>query len=105
MINERDDIASPVDINQIPLDDGAVYSLLQSAETTAVFQLESRGMKELIKSLRPDCFEDIIALGGPCSGRGHSSRVWSKTSSIESTVESKFPTRMRSISTSGYSQY
>ena len=62
MINEREDIASPVDINQIPLDDGAVYSLLQSAETTAVFQLESRGMKELIKSLRPDCFEDIIAL-------------------------------------------
>jgi len=62
MINERDDIEEPVDINQIPLDDVAVYSLLQSAETTAVFQLESRGMKELIKSLRPDCFEDIIAL-------------------------------------------
>lgn len=62
MINERDDIEEPVDINHIPLDDGAVYSLLQSAETTAVFQLESRGMKELIKSLRPDCFEDIIAL-------------------------------------------
>ena len=62
MINEREDIQEPVDINHIPLDDGAVYSLLQSAETTAVFQLESRGMKELIKSLRPDCFEDIIAL-------------------------------------------
>ena len=62
MINERDDIQEPVDINHIPLDDGTVYSLLQSAETTAVFQLESRGMKELIKSLRPDCFEDIIAL-------------------------------------------
>ncbi len=62
MINERDDIQEPVDINHIPLDDGAVYKLLQSAETTAVFQLESRGMKELIKSLRPDCFEDIIAL-------------------------------------------
>ena len=62
MINERDDIQEPVDINHIPLDDDAVYSLLQSAETTAVFQLESRGMKELIKSLRPDCFEDIIAL-------------------------------------------
>ena len=62
MINERDDIQEPVDINDIPLDDDAVYSLLQSAETTAVFQLESRGMKELIKSLRPDCFEDIIAL-------------------------------------------
>ena len=62
MINKRADIESPVDINQIPLDDNAVYSLLQSAETTAVFQLESRGMKELIKNLRPDCFEDIIAL-------------------------------------------
>ena len=62
MINERNDIQEPVDINHIPLDDGAVYNLLQSAETTAVFQLESRGMKELIKSLRPDCFEDIIAL-------------------------------------------
>ena len=62
MINKRADIESSVDINQIPLDDNAVYSLLQSAETTAVFQLESRGMKELIKNLRPDCFEDIIAL-------------------------------------------
>ncbi len=62
MINERDDIHEAVDINHIPLDDDAVYNLLQSAETTAVFQLESRGMKELIKSLRPDCFEDIIAL-------------------------------------------
>ena len=62
MINERADVDEPVDINQIPLDDSAVYKLLQSAETTAVFQLESRGMKELIKSLRPDCFEDIIAL-------------------------------------------
>lgn len=62
MINKRADIESTVDINQIPLDDNEVYHLLQSAETTAVFQLESRGMKELIKNLRPDCFEDIIAL-------------------------------------------
>ena len=36
--------------------------LLQKAETTAVFQLESRGMKELIKKLKPDCLEDLIAL-------------------------------------------
>ena len=62
MINKRADIESPVGINQIPLDDNAVYSLLQSAETTPYSQLESRGMKELIKNLRPDCFEDIIAL-------------------------------------------
>lgn len=52
----------PLDINFIPLDDTATYKLLQRAETTAVFQLESRGMKELIKKLKPDCLEDIIAL-------------------------------------------
>jgi DNA polymerase-3 subunit alpha len=52
----------PLEIMQIPLDDSASFDLLQSAETTAVFQLESRGMKDLIKRLRPDCFEDIIAL-------------------------------------------
>jgi len=52
----------PLDITQIPLDDAASFALLQSAETTAVFQLESRGMKELIDKLRPDCFEDIVAL-------------------------------------------
>ncbi len=51
-----------VDITQIPRDDKASYVLLTNAETTAVFQLESRGMKELIKKLKPDCFDDIIAL-------------------------------------------
>jgi DNA polymerase-3 subunit alpha len=52
----------PVDIDFIPLDDKPTYQLLQRAETTAVFQLESRGMKELIKKLKPDCLEDLIAL-------------------------------------------
>jgi len=52
----------PIDIALIPLDDPATYELLKSCQTTAVFQLESRGMKDLIKRLRPDCFEDIIAL-------------------------------------------
>jgi len=52
----------PVDINAIPMDDNASFRLLKSAETTAVFQLESRGMKELIKKLQPDCFDDITAL-------------------------------------------
>jgi DNA polymerase-3 subunit alpha len=51
-----------VDITQIPRDDAASYELLTNAQTTAVFQLESRGMKELIKKLKPDCFDDIIAL-------------------------------------------
>ncbi|MGR9045854.1 MAG: DNA polymerase III subunit alpha [Gammaproteobacteria bacterium] len=53
---------APVDISQIPRDDPASYALLKNAQTTAVFQLESRGMKELIKKLKPDCFDDIIAL-------------------------------------------
>ena len=53
---------APVAIESIPLDDQASFNLLQNSETTAVFQLESRGMKELIKRLQPDCFEDIIAL-------------------------------------------
>lgn len=51
-----------LDITNIPLDDRRVYELLQRGETTAVFQLESRGMKELIRRLLPSCFEDIIAL-------------------------------------------
>jgi DNA polymerase-3 subunit alpha len=52
----------PVDITTISRDDPASYELLKNAQTTAVFQLESRGMKELIKKLKPDCFDDIIAL-------------------------------------------
>jgi len=53
---------SPLDISAIPLDDAQTYSLLKRAETTAVFQLESRGMKDLIKRLQPDNIEDLIAL-------------------------------------------
>lgn len=53
---------APLDITEIPLDDRKVYELLQRGETTAVFQLESRGMKDLIKRLLPSRFEDIIAL-------------------------------------------
>ncbi|MEB6605235.1 DNA polymerase III subunit alpha [Aeromonas sanarellii] len=52
----------PVDIAAIPIDDKKSFALLQRYETTAVFQLESRGMKDLIKRLQPDCFEDMIAL-------------------------------------------
>jgi DNA polymerase-3 subunit alpha len=51
-----------LDITQIPLDCPKTFALLQACQTTAVFQLESRGMKDLIKRLQPDTFEDIIAL-------------------------------------------
>ena len=51
-----------LDISRIPLDDERSFELLKAQQTTAVFQLESRGMKELIKRLQPGVFEDIIAL-------------------------------------------
>lgn len=53
---------SSVDIATIPLDDVATFNLLKACNTTAVFQLESRGMKDLIHRLQPDCFEEIVAL-------------------------------------------
>ena len=52
----------PIDIATIPLDDTATYELMQRAETTAVFQLESRGIKDLIKRQLPGRFEDVVAL-------------------------------------------
>lgn len=52
----------PVNIAAIPMDDPKSFAMLQRSESTAVFQLESRGMKDLIKRLQPDCFEDMIAL-------------------------------------------
>ncbi len=49
-------------LETIPLDDRATYDLLKACNTTAVFQLESRGMKDLIRRLQPDTFEDVVAL-------------------------------------------
>ena len=64
MINERRQAKGEeaIAIETIPLADEPVYKLLQGAETTGVFQLESRGMKDLIKRQLPSNFEDIIAL-------------------------------------------
>lgn len=51
-----------LDINLVQLDDNETYDLIKRQETTAVFQVESSGMKDLIRRLQPDCFEDIVAL-------------------------------------------
>ncbi len=51
-----------IDLSALPMDDGATFKLLQSCQTTAVFQLESRGMKDLIRKLVPDSFAEIVAL-------------------------------------------
>jgi len=63
-LNERRVAAGldPIMIESIDLEDRKCFDMLKRSETTAVFQLESRGMKELISRLLPDSFEDIIAL-------------------------------------------
>ena len=60
--HRRENDEAELDIATIPLQDEQTFDLLQRAETTAVFQLESRGMKDLIKRLQPNSFEDIVAL-------------------------------------------
>ena len=52
----------PINLETLVVDDKATFDLLKSANTTAVFQLESRGMKDMLKQAKPDCFEDIVAL-------------------------------------------
>ncbi|MGI9520343.1 MAG: DNA polymerase III subunit alpha [Hyphomicrobiaceae bacterium] len=51
-----------VDLSSLPLDDQASYELLARADTVGVFQLESTGMRESLQRLKPDRFEDIIAM-------------------------------------------
>jgi DNA polymerase III subunit alpha len=52
----------PLSFETLPLDDKRSYQLLKTSNTTAVFQLESKGMKDMLKQAKPDCFEDIVAL-------------------------------------------
>ena len=58
----RLDPQSAIDLERLPLDDAAAYRIFADGNTTAVFQFESRGMRDLLKRARPDRFEDIIAL-------------------------------------------
>lgn len=51
-----------VDLNKLPLDDPATYEMLLRGETVGVFQLESSGMRDMLRRLKADCFEDIIAM-------------------------------------------
>lgn len=51
-----------IDLQQIPLNDRKTYELLSTGKTTGIFQLESSGMRDLITRLRPETFEDLIAL-------------------------------------------
>ena len=63
LINRREpNNSKKLNLDEIPIDDKETFDFMQSGRTTAVFQLESRGMKELIKKLGPDRFDDIVAL-------------------------------------------
>jgi DNA polymerase-3 subunit alpha len=61
IVNESDPQAQ-FDINRIPIRDERTFELLRSTQTAAVFQLESSGMRDLIKRMRPDRFDDLVAL-------------------------------------------
>ena len=63
LINRRKPTNSKkLNLDEIPINDKETFDFMQSGRTTAVFQLESRGMKELIKKLGPDRFDDIVCL-------------------------------------------
>jgi DNA polymerase-3 subunit alpha len=61
-VRQFNDSRRDFNVLDLPLDDPRAYKLLSEGNTTAVFQLESRGMKELLKNLRPNTFEDVIAM-------------------------------------------
>jgi DNA polymerase-3 subunit alpha len=62
LVNARPDrVGNPLDLERVALEDRATYALISSGETTGVFQLESSGMQQLLRQLKPDCFEDIVA--------------------------------------------
>ncbi|HRC56050.1 MAG: DNA polymerase III subunit alpha [Myxococcales bacterium] len=61
LINQQRSPESPFDIDLIPKDDADVYRMISRGDTTGVFQLESSGFREILKKLKPDCLEDIVA--------------------------------------------
>jgi len=91
-----------IELGEIPNDDPETFALLQRADTTGVFQLESAGMKRYLKELRPTLFEDIIAMGalyrpGPMSeiprfieGKNNASSITYLHSSLEPILQDTY---------------
>ncbi len=52
-----------IDLDHLPLDDKPTYDMLQRGDAGGVFQFESQGMRDVLRQMRPDCFEDLIAAG------------------------------------------
>jgi DNA polymerase III subunit alpha len=61
LIDQQRPSENPFDIALIPRDDAEVYKMISRGDTTGVFQLESSGFREILKKLKPDCLEDIVA--------------------------------------------
>src|SRR5688572_4377351 len=73
LINQQRPPDDPLDIDRIPKNDADVFKMISRGDTTGVFQLESSGFREMLKKLKPDCLEDIVAAGalyrpGPLEG-------------------------------------
>ena len=73
LINGQRAADDPFDVTRIPKNDADVYKMVTRGDTTGVFQLESSGFREMLKKLKPDCLEDIVAAGalyrpGPLEG-------------------------------------
>jgi DNA polymerase-3 subunit alpha len=63
LVNARPDRKNrPLSLSAVPFDDRDTYQLMGSGDTTGVFQLESSGMQQLLRQLKPDCFEDVVAV-------------------------------------------
>ncbi len=62
LIDARDDVDEPLDIERLPLDDAKTFEMLCKGNTVGVFQLESSGMRDVLRSMKPDRFEDLIAV-------------------------------------------
>lgn len=60
--NHNADLGHYIDINKIPLDDEKTFRLISSGRTIGVFQLESSGITEMVSRLKPNCFEDLVAI-------------------------------------------
>jgi DNA polymerase-3 subunit alpha len=73
LVDQQRSPEDPLRIDMIPKDDADVYKMISRGDTTGVFQMESSGFREMLKKLRPDCLEDIVAAGalyrpGPLEG-------------------------------------
>lgn len=62
MVNQKRDPEGHLDIERLPPNDAKTYALLASGKTSGIFQLESSGMRNLLVRIKPECFEDLIAI-------------------------------------------